>query len=119
LENRGHGSIYGLEASKTCGLRSHSQVEIQLGSLITLDLEISSVTIWGKVFPGIGALDSSYHQGGGRGGVRPLGWSHGVTWGRHVGRQLEARSERREPSGCCRLGDLVKSWVEVGRQRAG
>jgi hypothetical protein len=39
------GSIYGLRASKTCGLRSHSriQVKIQLGSLISVDLEISSL----------------------------------------------------------------------------
>jgi hypothetical protein len=52
-----------------CGLQSHSriQVEIQLGSLISLDLEISSFMIWGKVFLGIGAPDSSCYRGNGPG----------------------------------------------------
>jgi hypothetical protein len=54
------GSIYGPQASKTCGIssRSRMQVKFQLGSLISLDWEISSVMIWGKVFPGIGAQNS-------------------------------------------------------------
>jgi hypothetical protein len=41
-----------------------------------LDLDISSVTIWGKVFPRVGALGSSYCHGK---GVQALGWSLGAS----------------------------------------
>jgi hypothetical protein len=41
-----------------------------------LDLEICSVTIWGKVFPDVGAPDSSYYRGT---GVWALGWSLGAS----------------------------------------
>jgi hypothetical protein len=65
-----------------CGLRSRSriQVEIPLGSLISLDWEISSVMIWGQVLPSVGAPNSSRCRGK---GVRALGWNLGAPRCRH------------------------------------